>query len=70
MKNNRKKIIKLLDQLNEIWTKELQLFASNGSLELIDYKTGLVIQDFPDIFCDGGEPGYQYDDSGNAYMIR
>ncbi len=55
----QKTIINLLNKLADGWDERLQLFADNGSLVLIDHKTGEVLESFIGINCDGGDPDHQ-----------
>lgn len=65
----QKTIIGLLNKLNDSWNDQLQLFADNGSLVLIDYLTGEILADFDNINCDGGDPDHMSID-GRLYIKK
>ncbi len=65
----QKTIINMLNKLADDWDDRLQLFADNGSLELVEYKTGEVLASFIGIECDGGDPDHQVID-GKEYILN
>ena len=60
-------IIYKLKKLEDIWDDDYLLFASSGTLVLVDINTGRVIEEFPYIQCDGGDTDYRYID-GEEYI--
>lgn len=69
MKKNYKKILKLLNKLNEVWDDDLELFANAGFLMLISHETDEVIDAFPEIHCDGGDCGTHWEED-KEYLDR
>jgi hypothetical protein len=61
-------IIKVIDKLSKSWPKNIQLFADNGTLIIIDYDTHMVLHEFCGIICDGGDPDHSYDENGDEYI--
>jgi len=61
---NEERIVRKLTILNGVWPKSLKLFADNGTLLLIDAKTGevLVSKEIKNILCDGGDPDHGFID--------
>ena len=65
----QKTIINMLNKLADGWDDRLQLFADNGSLELINYETGEVLASFIGIECDGGDPDHSFID-GKDFILN
>ena len=62
-------MISLLSKLEKHWNDEYMLFADNGCLTLAGEKNGLIIETFPRIPCDGGEPDHKYI-GADEYIVR
>ena len=62
------KTLRRLRVLNKEWPKGVMLFASSGSLMLVDARDHRVIQVFYGIECDGGDPGSFTADDNREYL--
>jgi len=62
-------LISYLNILNSRWNDEYLLFAQSGTLLLVNRKTGLVVDRFLGIICDGGDSDFELGSDGEEYMI-
>lgn len=60
-------LINLLNELEEIWDDDYLLFAAAGSLCLVNMHSFEIIEFFPAIHCDGGDPDVIFID-GKEYL--
>lgn len=60
-------IIDRLSELDKMWEDDVMLFADCGTLLLIDRRTKEVLEVFPSISCDGGDPGSR-NENGRVYL--
>jgi hypothetical protein len=66
MKRSYKKVITILNKLENIWDNDLILVADNSHLLLIHYESKEILADFIGIICDGGDAG-SYAVDGKEY---
>ena len=67
--NSRNKAINMLRRLAIYWPKDIELFGASGSLLIIESDTHKELAQI-DIYCDGGDPDYFYDDNKNRYINK
>lgn len=65
-----KGMISTLKKLEKQWDNKYKLFSASGTLVLIDVKSGKVIEIFPGISNDGGDPYFYTDHYGQDYLYE
>lgn len=68
------RVRRLLSKLNKVWREDdpdrkFVLFALSGTLIVVRRSDGLIVDEYPMVVCDGGDP-YTVEDSetGNTYI--